>query len=179
MSEIKAQFTEIYKSYFLGKKIMKLEINMITDEYLEYEEGKTWITEGGVEMKLDDDTIISFSYDNDSLQFICVESSLLPFISEYDYYPIEIDSQSYYDIIEETIVDVAIDWINMTEIDYTGAVLSEEPFAVGFVLKMENGSQLQIASVLVKMNVETQLFSKIDYAIEGNILVSLCNPIVI
>jgi hypothetical protein len=177
MSDIKEQFTDIYKSYFLGKKIMKLELVMITDEYLEYEEGKTWTTEGGVEVRLDDDSIISFSYDTESMQFICVESPLLPFVGEFDYYPIELNSQEYYDVTEETITDVELAWINITETDYTGAILSAEPFAVGFTLKMENGSELQIASVIAKLSVETQKFSSIEYAVEGNILVSFCNPI--
>lgn len=175
MSNIKEQFTEIYKTYFIGKKIMKADIIMIADEYLEYEEGKTWTTEGGVELKMDDDTIITFSYDTESMQFICVESPVLPFVGEFDYYPIELDSQAYYDTTEETIVDVELNWINITEVDYTGAVLSEEPFAVGFVLKMENGAELQIASVIVKLNIDTQKFSSIVYAVEGNILVSFCN----
>jgi hypothetical protein len=179
MSNIKEQFTNIYQEYFLGKKIMDLEINMISDEYLEYEEGKTWMTEGGIQIKLDDDSIISFSYDTDNLQFICVESSLLPFISDFDYYPIELESKAFVDILEETIIDIDIVWVDIKETDYSGNEVSSEPFAVGFFFKFENEATLQIASVVSKINAETQKFSQIDYAIEGSILVSFCNPIAI
>jgi hypothetical protein len=178
MDDIKTQFTEIYRNQFIGKSISRIEINMISDEYVEYEQGKTWLTEGGVEFKFEDDTLFSFSYDTETLQFICVESDLLPFVSDYDYYPIDLsESQDYYDVLENTIVDLNIDWVDFNEIDYAGNIISSEPFPISFILTFQDKSTIQIASVVSKLNGDTHKFSLIRYNLEGTILISFNNII--
>ncbi len=180
MEDMKKQFETIYKNNLLGKQIVKCEVNMITDQYLEYVENTTWLTEGGVELTMDDGQVLSFTYDTDSLQFIFVESDLLPFINEFDYYPIDLaESRGVYDVLEETIVDVDIEWTEIIETDYTGNAITSEPYAIGFLLHFQNGSTLQISSVVTKINADTQKFAYIRYALEGSIIVSFNNPIAI
>jgi hypothetical protein len=172
MNPLKEQLLAIYNSNFIGETLLKLDIQMITDEYLEYEEGKVWLTEGGVELKTEDKTI-SFTYDLETFQFLCAEDSLLSYLADFDYYSIELLSYDYASIVEEKISDLKVNWIKLVETDYKGEIHAEEEYPIEFIFTFENGSTLQIASISTKINPETGQFSTINYALEGNVLISI------
>jgi hypothetical protein len=172
MSELKQQLEEIYKSNFIGETLTSIDIKMIHDEYLEYETGKVWLTEGGVELKTED-KVVSFTYESEpEIQFTIIESDLLPYVDQFDYYSIEPESDDYYSVFEQTITDLQVHWIKLLETDYKGDVLSEEDFPVGFIFTFEDGATLQIASVESKISADTLEFSSLTYTLEGAILVS-------
>jgi hypothetical protein len=172
MSELKDQLEAIYKDNFIGEMLTSIDIQMIQDEYLEYDTGKVWLTEGGIELKTED-KVVSFTYESEpEIRFTAVESDLLPFIADYDYYGIEPESEAFYSVFEEKITDLQINWIKLLETDYKGDILDEEEYPVGFIFTFENGSTLQIASVDTAISAETLEFTKINYTLEGSILIS-------
>ncbi len=168
---LKEQLEEIYKNNFVGEMLSKIDLVMITEEYLEYEEGKVWLTEGGIELSTRDKTV-SFTYDNETYQFISAEADLLSFVSQYDYYSIDVEGKEWAKIIEEKIADLKINWIKLVETDYNGSIQSEEEFPVDFIFTFDNGATLQIASVDMRINPDTHEFSRLNYALEGQILIA-------
>jgi hypothetical protein len=177
MNNIQDQLEKVYKELFVGNSINSIEINMIADEYLEYEEGRVWLTEGGIEIKFQDDRIASFTYEEEEetneIKFLCVESELLPFITQYDYYPIDLsESQGYVNILEEKIISVDINWVTFDTLDYLGRVEQTDVYPLGFIFHFENGQKLQIASIETKLNMHNQEFAYLKYKLEGQILIS-------
>lgn len=172
MSDLKQQLEEIYKNNFIGEMLTSIDIVMIHDEYLEYEAGKVWLTEGGVELKTED-KVISFTYESEpDIQFTIIESDLLPYVNQFDYYSIEPESEDFYAVFEQPITNLDIHWIKLIETDYKGDLISEEEFPVGFIFTFEDGATLQIASVESKISADTLEFSSLTYTLEGAILVS-------
>ncbi len=172
MSELKQQLEAIYKDNFIGEMLTSIDIQMIQDEYLEYDAGKVWLTEGGIELKTED-KVVSFTYESEpEIRFTVVESDLLPYIVDYDYYAIEPESEAFYSVFEEKITDLQINWIKLLETDYKGDILDEEEYPVEFIFTFENGSTLQIASVDTAISAETLEFTKINHTLEGSILIS-------
>jgi hypothetical protein len=172
MSELKQQLEAIYKDNFIGQILTSVDIVMINDEYLEYDAGKVWLTEGGVELKTED-KIISFTYESEpDIRFTAVEADILPYVDQFDYYSLEAESEDYFSVYEQKIVDLHIHWMRLLETDYKGDILNEEEYPVEFLFTFEDGSTLQIASVDTTISAETLEFSKINHTLEGSILVS-------
>lgn len=168
-----AQHTEAWKEALIGKTIDGMTLRMLAEHYIEYEEGRIWISDGGFEIR-SGESHFSFCFHDESGNFACHAQPLTDFLEGFDHYEVDLSESEYCQaIIGKTITDLDVRWSGYEVHDYDGSVQEKIDIPVEFLISLEDGQCIQLATIEFTMSPETALFSKLGYNIEGNMLVCL------
>jgi hypothetical protein len=167
------QLTQAWKDALTGKTIEDIRLVMITEHYLEYEDDRIWLSDGGFEIQCSD-AVFSFCFHDESGNFACHTEALETYLEGFDHYDVDLSPSSFYDRIKGAVItDLKVRWSGYEIHDYDGSVMEKVDIPVEFVVTLDNGMNIQLATIEFTLNPETMSFSKLDYNIEGNMLVCL------
>ena len=154
----------------IGKKITAIDIAMIGNNYMEFIEGRTWLSDVGIQFTFDDATFASVFYDENTDRFDIYERSLADHLDEVEHYFIDLsDNEFIQSITDYAISDLKIIESEFAIEDYKGDVLESQILPVEFILEFENGSKIQVATVTVSIDKEEVAIKSMHYNPEGNI----------
>lgn len=173
MNENTHSLTEEWKAKLTGKSLDQIDIRMINEHYLEYEEGAVWVADGGFEITSGDEKF-SFSFHDDSGNFSMQSIPLQDLLEGFDHYPVSLaESDAALALKGAVISDVIIRWSGYEILDYAGNVAEQADIPTEFILELDNGKVIQLATIEYQLNPDTARFVKANYHIEGNLLISL------
>lgn len=164
--------TDIQK--YTGKKIAGIQIAMMSDRYLEYEEGRSWLSDTGVGFKLDDGSCFSIFYDENNDAFGLYERTLEDHLTGVDHYFLELDeNENIKELSNYPIFGIELIEKDIQTLDYNGEVVESIRVPVEYLIKLEEGVNIQVASVSIQLDTESATIAKIYHNPEGNIWISL------
>lgn len=162
------------KNKFIGKHILEIKIAMINPTYLEYVEGKTWLSDVGIELEFTDGGICSVFYDENTDKFDLYERSLADHLEGVDHYFIEFGENDFLkELPNKEIINLETVEKTMEVQDYNGEVVESDKIPVEFLFEFSDDSSLQIATVSVQMSKQESAITEIFYNPEGNIWIGL------
>ncbi|MBK7222142.1 MAG: hypothetical protein IPH94_12695 [Saprospiraceae bacterium] len=168
-----AQLTEAWKEVLIGKTIDDVSLHMLAEHYIEYEEGRIWISDGGFEIR-SGESHFSFCFHDESGNFAFHAQPLTDFMEGFDHYEVDLsESVPYLKIKGTTITDLNVRWSGYEVHDYDGSVQEKIDIPVEFLISLDDGQCIQLATVEFTLSPETAFFTKLDYNIEGNMFVCL------
>lgn len=164
--------TSLIKTYLVGKTIGQVSLSMINAHYLEYEEGRVWVSDGGLEIEAGGEKY-AFSFHDESGNFSCQPMPLDELMEGFDHYEVDLsESEAVAGVMGAEIQDVEVLWSGFEVTDYDGSVLEKVDVPVEFLLCLNNGSCIQLSTIHSSLDPETMKFKEVVYDIEGNLLVS-------
>lgn len=171
--EDKDQRTLAWKEAITGKTIDDIRLVMITEHYLEYEDDRIWLSDGGFEIQCTN-AVFSFCFHDESGNFAFHTEPLETFLEGFDHYGVDLSPSPLYTQMKGAVItDLKVRWSGYEIHDYDGSVKEKVDIPVEFVVELDNGMNIQLATIEFTLNPETMSFSKLDYNIEGNMLVCL------
>jgi len=115
-----AQLTEAWKEALVGKTIDDVSLHMLAEHYIEYEEGRIWISDGGFEIR-SGESHFSFCFHDESGNFAFHAQPLTDFMEGFDHYEVDLsESVPYLKIKDTTIIDLNVRWSGYEVHDYDG-----------------------------------------------------------
>lgn len=158
---------------YFGKKIDTLAIAMIGSSYLEFIEARSWLSDVGIQINFEDGSLISIFYDENTDRFDLYERSLADHLEGVDHYFVDLNGNDFIESIHNiAIADIKFKEIVIENQDYDGKVIDAFPLPVEYILYLENGATIQMASVTVSIDGELAAIKNMYYNPEGNIWIA-------
>lgn len=158
---------------YIGKKIAAMEIAMIGSSYLEFIEGRTWLSDAGMQITFENGSFLSIFYDENTDRFDLYERSLDDHLEGVEHYFVDLTGNEFIDSIQDfAITDVKLKEIELENQDYNGNVVETYALPVEYIVYLENGVTIQMASVTVAIDAELAAIKSMYYNPEGNIWIA-------
>jgi hypothetical protein len=162
------------KQTYIGKKIKSIDIAMISPQYLEYIEGKTWMSDVGVQITLEDDSYFSIFYNEDTDVFNLYERTLADHLKGVEHYMIDlVDNEIILKLKNLQILDIEVIEKIVEEHNYNGDIIDSHKIPVEFLIKLEEDNTIQVATVNVHISSVDSSITEIYYNPEGNVWIGI------